>query len=199
MPFSKEEIEFLEHASDLLAARMKNKKKRYIHSTLVAKTAYQLAQTYEVDVFDATVAGLLHDWDKVLDNEETLLRATNYGIKLSDTPIDCLPFFHGPLAACELPHIFSGISDEVLHAIAVHTIACEDMSPLDMVIFIADAIEPNRNGEVIENLRTMVGKVSLEELFFQTFTAGLIFVLQSGRHFYGGASSIYNHFAARRI
>lgn len=198
MSFSPEQHQFLEHANDLLVARMKDKKKRYVHSTLVAKTAYRLAQVYKVDLFEAAAAGLLHDWDKVLDNEQTLLRATNYGIKLEDDPIDCLPFFHGPLAACELPHIFPELSENVLHAIAVHTIACDSMNLLDMVIFIADAIEPNRNGEVIESLRSLVGEVTLEELFFQTFTAGLIFVLQNGRHLYGGAASIYNHYAARR-
>ena len=195
---TKSQIEFLYHADEMLSARMASKKKRYIHSTLVAKTACKLADLYDVNVFDALTAGLLHDWDKVLENDDLLMRATKYGINLGDAPLDCLPLLHGPVASYELPHIFPEVSSEITHAIAVHTTGCLNMTPLDMVIFVADAIEPNRNGESIETLRNMAGNVCLEELFFQTFVSGLVYVLKSRRHLYKGALPVYNAYAERR-
>lgn len=49
---------------------MKDKRKRYVHSLGVAETALHLAEVYGVDRFDAAAAGLIHDWDKVLSDDE---------------------------------------------------------------------------------------------------------------------------------
>ena len=47
-------------------------------------------------------------------------------------------------------------------------------------------------------LRKMVGKSSLDELFFSCFAQGLVYVIQSGRYLYPTAISIYNHYAQLR-
>ena len=67
-----------------------------------------------------------------------------------------------------------------------------------MVVFIADAIEPNRRGDYADDLRRLVGKVSLTELFFQCFSRGLVYVLETGRYMYPTAISIYNHYVQKR-
>lgn len=72
------------------------------------------------------------------------------------------------------------------------------MTPLDMVVFVADAIEPNRHGDYAHALRKMVGKFSLDELFFSCFAQGLVYVIQSGRYLYPTAITIYNHYAQLR-
>lgn len=72
------------------------------------------------------------------------------------------------------------------------------MTPLDMVVFVADAIEPNRHGDYVHALRKMVGKSSLDELFFSCFAQGLVYVIQSGRYLYPTAITIYNHYAQLR-
>ena len=72
------------------------------------------------------------------------------------------------------------------------------MTPLDMVVFVADAIEPGRHGDYAERLRAMAGESSLEELFFQTFAQGLVYVISGGRYLYPSAIDIYNAYAAKR-
>ena len=72
------------------------------------------------------------------------------------------------------------------------------MSALDMVVFIADAIEPHRRGAYAEELRSLVGSVSLDELFFRCFSQGLTYVISGGRYLYPTAVTIYNVYAARR-
>ena len=91
-----------------------------------------------------------------------------------------------------------GISAEVRQAVARHTVGACDMTPLDMVVFTADAIEPGRRGDYAERLRAMVGREPLEELFFQTFAQGLVYVISGGRYLYPTAIDIYNAYAARR-
>lgn len=78
------------------------------------------------------------------------------------------------------------------------TVGACDMTPLDMVVFVADAIEPNRHGDYAHALRKMVGKSSLDELFFSCFAQGLVYVIQSGRYLYPTAITIYNHYAQLR-
>lgn len=190
------ERERLDQIRGALEAHMEPvKPKRYEHSLGVAETAGRLARTYGVDEFQATAAGYVHDWDKVLTNEELLARAERYGIKIFG-PAECsVALLHGPVAAVELPRLFPDLPPAVFHAVDRHTVGAEDMSPLDMVVFVADAMEPHRKGDYADRLRELAGKVSLTELFFQCFSQGLVYVIQTGRYLYPTAVGIYNTYA----
>lgn len=188
----------LEEIRSLLEVRMRDRERRYIHSLGVAQTAVNLAREYGVDEYDAAYAGLLHDWDKVLSDHEMLARSAQYGIEVAGSPSAAVGLLHGPVAAYELPHIFEDVSPAVCQAVARHTVGAVDMSALDMVVFIADAIEPHRHGAYAEELRSLVGSISLDELFFRCFSQGLTYVISGGRYLYPTAVTIYNVYAARR-
>ena len=83
--FEGDERVLLQRIHELLDVRMKDKRKRYVHSLGVAETALHLAEVYGVDRFDAAAAGLIHDWDKVLSDDELVARAR---IKESGLPFD---------------------------------------------------------------------------------------------------------------
>ena len=163
--FEGDERALLKRIQELLDVRMKDKRKRYVHSLGVAETALHLAEVYGVDRFDAAAA---------------------------------TPLLHGPVAAYELPQLFPELSLAVFQAVDRHTVGACDMTPLDMVVFVADAIEPNRHGDYAHALRKMVGESTLDELFFSCFAQGLVYVIQSGRYLYPTAISIYNHYAQLR-
>ena len=175
--FEGDERALLKRIQELLDVRMKNKRKRYVHSLGVAETALHLAEVYGIDRFDAAAAGLIHDWDKVLSDDELVTRALHYGIKIAGSPSAATPLFQ---------------------AVDRHTVGACDMTPLDMVVFVADAIEPNRHGDYAHALREMVGESTLDELFFSCFAQGLVYVIQSGRYLYPTAITIYNHYAQLR-
>ena len=198
MALSDEQIAVLQDVQEMLQVRMRELPRRYQHSLGVARTAVEFARAYGVDEYHAALAGLVHDWDKVLDDHELLARAAQYGVRVSGSPTLAAGLLHGPVAAHELPHIFEDISAEVCQAVARHTVGACDMTPLDMVVFTADAIEPGRRGDYAERLRAMVGREPLEELFFQTFAQGLVYVISGGRYLYPTAIDIYNAYAARR-
>lgn len=192
-----EEKRRLTRIREMLEVRMKGKPRRLAHSLGVARTAAELARVYGVDVFEATAAGLLHDWDKVLDDDELLVRAARYRVPVCGSPALAVGLLHGPVAAVELPEIFPELPPAVFQAVERHTIGAEDMTPLDMVVFVADAIEPQRKGDYADRLRALVGEASLTELFFQCFSQGLVYVLQTGRYLYPTAATIYNAYAVR--
>ena len=134
--FEGDERALLKRIQELLDVRMKDKRKRYVHSLGVAETALHLAEVYGVDRFDAAAAGLIHDWDKVLSDDELVARAIHYGIKVAGSPSAATPLLHGPVAAYELPQLFPELSPAVFQAVDRHTVGACDMTPLDMVVFV---------------------------------------------------------------
>lgn len=175
------------------------KQRRLEHSLSVARMAEHLAVLYDVDPFLARVAGLLHDWDKVVPKDELLARARRLGIDLG-VPLETVePLLHGMVAARELPERYPHLPHEVWHAIACHTSAAEDMGPLDMVLFVADGIEPLRHSSMgIRQTRSLVGKVPLEDVFWDAFVGGIVYVLETGRYLYPRSIDIYNTLACTR-
>lgn len=180
-------------------AQLSSKPKRLAHSLSVAACAESLALTYGVDPFLARAAGLLHDWDKVLPHGELLRRARELDIDMG-VDLDLVePLLHGMVASRELPARYPELPDEVWHAIDVHTTAAADMSDLDMVLFVADGIEPLRPATPgIERTRSLVGKAPLADVFWDSFVGGITYVLEGGRYLYPGTIGVYNALVAVR-
>lgn len=182
-----------------LSERLAPKPRRLAHSLSVARTAEELALTYDVSPFLARAAGLLHDWDKVVPDEELVLRGRAAQLDLGVDPDLIRPLLHGILAARELPERYPELPREVWHAIAVHTTAAAEMSPLDEVLFVADGIEPLRPSSAgIEATRRLVGTAPLDDVFWSAFVGGIVYVLEGGRYLYPGTVDVYNSLAARR-
>jgi predicted HD superfamily hydrolase involved in NAD metabolism len=179
--------------------RLASAKHRLTHTLSVAAEAEHLALIYGVDPFLARLAGYFHDWDKVVPNDELIKRAHRFGIDLG-VPLELAePLLHGMVVARELPERYPHIPHEVWHAVACHTSAAEDMNPLDMVLFVADGIEPTRRSTPgIERTRSLVGESSLEDLFWCAFVGGLVYVLEGGRYLLPRSLDIYNTLAAER-
>ena len=182
-----------------LKSQLVSKPKRFTHSLGVAQTAYDLAYLYGVDPYDAYIAGLLHDWDKAVPASDLVARAKTMDIDLGVDYSLVEPLLHGMVAAKELPALYPWLSQEILHAIAVHTTAATQMSSLDMVLFVADGIEPNRKASPgIQKTRDLVGKVSLEDLFWDSFSGGVVYVIETNRYLWPGTIDIYNSWVQNR-
>jgi len=127
--------------------------KRYKHTIQTTDIAIKLAETYECDIKKAETAGLLHDCARGLDAEEQLkmLEGTDFFTAISEVP----KILHGPCGAILAEKEF-GIEDrDILNAIANHTCGRPDMSLLEKIVFIADAIEPGREFPGVEKLRKL--------------------------------------------
>ena len=182
-----------------IEAQLSAKRKRLKHSRAVAKTAVELADLYGVDRHDALCAGLLHDYAKAYSNDELLEKAAELGLDYGCDLKLVLPILHGPIAARELRGRYPELDEAVFTAIERHTVATCDMSPLDMVIFIADGIEPGRPATPdIERQRAEVGKVPLEELFLDALSASIGFVIETKRYLWPGALESYNRYVLDR-
>lgn len=175
--------------------------KRLQHSLGVSEACVTLAKCYGVPVKKARLAGLLHDWDKGYDDEGA--RARVYELHMADevdpAVIQKMPqVLHGFTAAKALGIEYPQIPADVLQAISRHTTAAVDMSPLDMVLYVADAIEPNRQFGRLDELRESVGKVSLEQLYFETYDYWVFLLLERRRPLHPDTIRIWNCNVERR-
>lgn len=170
--------------------------KRLQHSHGVAQTACHLAEVYGVDPDIAYVAGLLHDWDKQLPKEGMCKRAEDLGIKLKKGMRNTPSVLHGLTAAVALPLEFGELPQPVLDAIARHTVPVVHMTPLDQIVYVADKIEPGRPASDAGEVRSNVGKVSLQELYLETFSSSLSWLLETRRPVYKGSIKVWNELMA---
>ena len=189
----------LERLREDLSEHLAKKPKRLAHSLSVAKTAEKLALIYDVDPFLARAAGILHDWEKASSASEQLEHARELGIDLGVDLELVHSLLHGIIASRVLPERYPELPPSVWHAISVHTSAAAEMSPLDMVLFVADGIEPLRPAtKGISRVRSLVGKSSLDDLFWESFVGGIIYVLEGGRYLYPRTLDVYNVLASNR-
>ncbi|MCL2826401.1 MAG: bis(5'-nucleosyl)-tetraphosphatase (symmetrical) YqeK [Eggerthellaceae bacterium] len=188
--------ELMARAKEKLKGRLSQK--RYEHSLNVAQTAVMLAATYGVDEEKAEFAGLIHDWDKGYDDEGIRKRAKELGVKADQELLESMPhMLHGLTAAAVLKDEFPEADDEVLRAVALHTSGDVDMSDLDMVIYVADVIEPGRPYPSMQALRDMVGKVSLEELFLATYQHVFVHLIEQYSRVHPDTVKVWNRYILR--
>jgi predicted HD superfamily hydrolase involved in NAD metabolism len=120
--------------------------KRVEHILRVAETARQLAKAHGLDAARAYTAALLHDNARETPGPVLLEECRRRGIAI--LPIDevnPVPRLHGQLGAAIARERF-GIEDaELLNAISSHTLGRVGMTPLEMVVFLADYTEPGRD------------------------------------------------------
>ena len=174
--------------------------KRFQHSLGVSDTCVQLAKEYGLDVKKARLAGLLHDWDKGYDDDQARARVRELHMEDEIDPyiVEQMPgVLHGITAARALGQELPGIPADILQAISRHTTAAPDMSPLDMALYIADAIEPNRQFGRIDELRAAVGREPLEELYFQTYEYWVFLLFERRKPLHPDTIAIWNAYTAR--
>ncbi|MBQ6455032.1 MAG: bis(5'-nucleosyl)-tetraphosphatase (symmetrical) YqeK [Eggerthellaceae bacterium] len=192
--------EFFEQRKTELEQRVTAR--RYNHSLGVVDACVMLAHIYGIDERKARLAGILHDWDKCFDDDGIRRRAHEVGLDVEAEVLDMVPqALHGMTAALALARDYPEIPEDVIQAISRHTVASVDMQPLDMALYVADAIEVNRDpeklGEQVEQLRGMVGKETLEKLFFETYRFWTILLLNRTSSLHPDTITVWNEYANR--
>lgn len=120
-------------------------KERYRHTLGVMYTSAALAMAYHYDMEKAMVAGLLHDCAKNIPHEKKLELCEKHHLEVTDIERENPFLLHAKVGALIAKRKYGVEDGEILHAIAVHTTGEPAMGTLDMILFIADYIEPGRD------------------------------------------------------
>lgn len=142
---------------------------RLQHILGVEQMSVALAQHYQLDVEKAACAGLMHDLAKCFKPKVLLQMARDANVAGQSPGIEIDPvceanphLLHADVGAIVARDQFGIQDEEVLEAIAFHTLGRPGMRDLACVVFIADALEPTRgNTPELESLR----QVSWNDLY----------------------------------
>ena len=131
-------------------------KSRYQHTLGVMYTAASLAMAYHYDIDKAMLAGLLHDCAKNVPHEKKFELCKKYQVEVTEIERENPFLLHAKVGAIIAKKKYHVKDDEILHAIAVHTTGVPEMNTLDMILFIADYIEPGRDkAKNLDQIRKM--------------------------------------------
>lgn len=153
---------------------------RYEHTLGVMYTAESLAMRYGVDMTKAAVAGLLHDCAKCIPNNQKIKICKKHDIEMTEMEKKNPSLLHAKLGAYLTKKCYGVEDEEILESIRCHTTGKPDMSMLDIIIYMADYIEPNR--DKAPNLKE-VRKLSfenIEEALYAVLKSTLDYLHESG-------------------
>lgn len=173
-------------------------KQRYYHCQGVRDEAVKMALRFGADSNKAEIAGILHDCAKGMNIDEQLSRCRELGLNLDTYTLACPAVIHAPLGA-EIAKIEYGICDEeILQAIACHTVGRAEMTLLDKIIYIADMIEPARSFQGVDMLRKIADKdidLALIECLKQT----ICFNVKKENIVHPATLECYNHMMMKNL
>lgn len=133
--------------------------RRLVHSLLVAATARKLASLHGIDPDQAALAGLLHDCAKCMSLSQMQTVARENRLLVDKETLQSENLLHGPVGAAVAERDFGVSEPNVLSAIRCHTTGKVGMLPLDMILYLADKIEPSRRSyPALEMVRTLAQK-----------------------------------------
>lgn len=130
---------------------------RFTHTLGVEETARSLAERYGVDPEKAAEAALFHDCAKCGYTAREMIRiCEENGVPIDRNERAIPQILHAPAGAALARSLYGVTDPEVLEAIRWHTTGRAGLTKLEKIVFLADAIEPNRKPYPgIETIRTL--------------------------------------------
>ena len=167
---------------------------RYRHCVGVMKTARELAIINGANQRKAEIAGILHDITKHFTEKQQLQLVQKYDINVDEMQLRYPKILHG-LTASYVVKYELGIDDrEILSAIKYHSTAKPRMTPLEMIVWAADFVDPTRDYEDIDYYRDLVYN-DLKTANFKLLAYTLQDLASRGKYIHKDTFNAYNYYA----
>lgn len=141
---------------ELLETLKKNVgEKRFIHILGVEKMAVELAEIYSVDKARCRTSALYHDFTKFYSLEKNFEVLDKYEHEVDEIEETTVSLLHAKTGALLAKYEFGVEDEDVINAIYYHTTGRPNMSLIEKIIFVADAVEEGRKYEGVEYFRNL--------------------------------------------
>ncbi|HFU4560249.1 TPA: bis(5'-nucleosyl)-tetraphosphatase (symmetrical) YqeK [Streptococcus suis] len=172
--------------------RVAMKPARFQHVLGVEEAALALADRYGCDPKKASLAALLHDYAKEVEDQVFLDLIARY-----DLDKDLLNWdnniWHGVVGAYKIAEDFGLEDEEIFQAIQRHTIGAGQMTLLDKVLYVADYIEPNRDFPGVDEARR-IARESLDKAVAYETAQTISYLAKKGIPIYPQTLETYNEY-----
>lgn len=168
---------------------------RWTHTLGVVAEAKKLAKCYGISEDQAETAAFFHDFCRNFPVD--ILNGFIKQIGLEDYYLNNVALSHGKVAAALMLRDYHIQNQDILNAVAYHTTGRADMSVLEKVIFVADAIEPGRDYNGVEHMRRLA-TIDLEGTCIFGLEKSLEFVRAKGSFIHPDTISALNYLTKAR-
>ncbi|MCC0175789.1 bis(5'-nucleosyl)-tetraphosphatase (symmetrical) YqeK [Waterburya agarophytonicola K14] len=141
---------------------------RLQHILGVEQTCIDLARCHQLNQEKAAQAGLMHDLAKFFPPKKLLKIAEEAKITIDEVCLRSPHLLHADVSAVVAQQEFDIKDPKILKAIANHTLGTPGMSKLSCLVFIADALEPNRGDNAELNAMRATARENLYKCVRQT-------------------------------
>lgn len=154
---------------------------RKTHILRVAKTAKKYAKKLGLDFYKAELSALLHDLAKELPNEKLLEISKKYEIEIDEIDLYNPHVLHARVGEFLAREKFNIDDPDVLGGIRCHTLAEPNMSNIMMIVYLADATEPNRDRKFAAPIRKAFKEKGLEAAVLKAIDTKLLDVISHNK------------------
>ncbi|WP_326718048.1 bis(5'-nucleosyl)-tetraphosphatase (symmetrical) YqeK [Vagococcus jeotgali] len=163
---------------------------RFQHVLRVEKKALELARRYHVNLEQASIAALVHDYAKERDDGEMikLIKSQDFSKELLEYGN---PIWHGIVGAYIIEEELGITDQDILDAVRLHTTGAANMSELSKLIYVADYIEEGRDFPGVDEARKL-SEIDLDEAVkFEAYQT-LNYLLKRKQRIYPKSIETYN-------
>jgi predicted HD superfamily hydrolase involved in NAD metabolism len=169
----------MERNALLEAVRGQMPEKRWKHTLGVMETSVILAKRFGADPEKADLAAILHDVAKYWPIDRMAETIRSGGLPAALLAQD-KELWHAPVGAYVAAQEYGVKDEDVLNAIRYHTSGREGMSKLEMVVCLADYMEPGRSFPGVDKIRELA-EHSLERALVAGFDSTVAHLLDKGK------------------
>ncbi|PZM82724.1 MAG: HD domain-containing protein [Candidatus Melainabacteria bacterium] len=173
--------------------------KRFRHIEGVAAAGKEIAELAGEDEFLSELAGWLHDGCKEWKDKELVKAAQSYGLILNDIERENGHLLHGPVAAFVARDELNIKHQDLLDAVAEHTLGKVGMTNLSKIVFLADCLEESRPKDFTDPIWNALKnnpnkKADLDAAMLVACDLSLEHLIKSGRVIHIKTVDVRNYF-----
>lgn len=143
--------------------------KRFVHIMGVVDMAIKLAKINGADIEKCKVAAILHDVCKEMNIDEMKrICRENFMQDLSEEDLENTEILHSFVGAYWVKENLKIEDKEILNAIKNHTLGNKNMTLVEKIVYIADAIEIGRNYPAVAEIRKITFENLEKGILFET-------------------------------
>ena len=153
---------------------------RAAHSRRVASLTASICFREGLDSERGRAAGLAHDMCKEMPRKVQRELAAAYPGAVEGSALMAEKVVHGPAAAALLARDYGVNDDELLEAVALHTVGKPGMKALSAILYCADKLEPGRERLESEYRRRCL-ELPLKGMLLAVVEGGIAWLRSQGR------------------
>lgn len=152
--------------------------KRLNHSLNVVDTAVDLAKSHNISIHKTQIAAILHDCGRLKNTDLYMEQLKKYSLVVDKNSLVNTNLIHA-ISGRFIAYEIYGVTDhDILNSIRYHTTGRNNMSLLEKIIYLADAIEPLRKYEDVELIRE-VSKIDINNAMILSIESTLEYLKKS--------------------